>query len=73
MVVGPDDAIYVSNFGVMEGIGEVVRITMAPTDVSLYGFGGESVPGLFWPLVLLAAVFGLGAAVLTLRMKRVNG
>ena len=73
MVVGPDDAIYVSNFGVMEGIGEVVRITMAPTDVSLSGFGGESVPGLFWPLVLLAAVFGLGAAVLTLRMKRVNG
>lgn len=73
MVVGPDDAIYVSNYGVMGGLGEVVRITMAPTDVSLSGFSGESVPGIFWPLVLLAVAFGLGAAVLTLRTKRANG
>lgn len=70
MVVGPDDAIYVSNFGVMGGMGEVVRITMAPTDVSLSGFSGESVPGIFWPLVLSAVVLGLGAAVIGLRMKR---
>jgi hypothetical protein len=70
MIVGPDDAIYVSNYGVMAGMGEVVRITMAPTGVSLSGFGGESVPGIFWPLVVLAAVFGLGAAVVGLRIKK---
>lgn len=69
MVVGPDDAIYVSNYGVMGGIGEVVRITMAPTDVSLSSFSGENVPGIFWPLVLLAVVFALGAGVFTLRLK----
>jgi hypothetical protein len=69
MVVGPDDAIYVSNFGVMGGIGEVVRITMAPTDVSLSSFSGASVPGIFWPLVLLAAVFAFGAGVVSLRLK----
>ncbi len=72
MAVGPDDAIYVSNYGVMGGIGEVVRITMAPTDVSLSGFSGDSVPGIFWPLVLLAVVFGLGSAVLGLRLKKVS-
>jgi hypothetical protein len=72
MVVGPDDAIYVSNFGVMGGIGEVVRITMAPTDVSLSGFSGDNVPGIFWPLVLLAVVFGLGAAVVGLRLRKVE-
>jgi hypothetical protein len=72
MVVGPDDAIYVSNYGVMGGIGEVVRITMAPTSVSLSGFGGDSVPGIFWPLVLLAVVIGLGGAVFGLRLKRVE-
>jgi hypothetical protein len=72
MVVGPDDSIYVSNFGVMEGIGEVVRITMAPTDVSLSSFGGESVPGIFWPLMLSAVVFGLGSAVIGLRLQAVK-
>lgn len=73
MVVGPDDAIYVSNFGLTQDGGEVVRITMAPTDVSLSGFGGDSVPGIFWPLVLLAVIFGLGSAVLGLRLKKVSG
>ncbi len=72
MTVGPDDAIYVSNFGVMPGIGEVVRITMAPTNVSLSGFSGDSVPGIFWPLVSLALVFGLGAAVVALRLRRIE-
>jgi hypothetical protein len=72
MVVGPDDAIYVSNYGVMGGIGEVVRITMAPTDVSLSGFSGDSVPGIFWPLVFLAVVVGLGSAVVGLQLKKVK-
>lgn len=46
MTIGPDDAIYVSNYGIFPGSGQpsgqVVRISMTPTGVALSGFSGVS-------------------------------
>jgi hypothetical protein len=46
MTIGPDSAIYISNYGVFPGsgdlTGQVIRIDMTPTGVSLSGLAGES-------------------------------
>ena len=63
MALGPDGAVYVSNFGpAPAGVGQVVRIPVQPTDVNLSSFGSAGAYG-FLALTLL---LGIGLALLLL-------
>jgi hypothetical protein len=78
MTLGPDNALYVSNYGVFPGDGQpsggqVVRISLQPTSVSLTGIGGQAsgLP-LLWLLFGLAVVLLCVAWALSHRIYRAN-
>lgn len=76
MTVGPDGSIYVSNFGVFPGSGQpngqVVRISMTPTGVSLTGFGGETSSSLNVVALIPGALLLVAGAALLWRRKSTN-
>ncbi|MGH2536415.1 MAG: ScyD/ScyE family protein [Candidatus Promineifilaceae bacterium] len=57
LTLGPDGAIYVSNFGIFPiaaGGGQVVRISQTPTAVGLSDFDGQAAPPWRWAVLALA-------------------
>jgi hypothetical protein len=73
MTVGPDGAVYVSNSGLGAGVGEVLRITAAPTSVSLSGFGGQSSQNTLTVVLLAGGLLALGAGFILRRRSQETG
>jgi hypothetical protein len=75
LTVGPDGALYVSNFGIFPGSGQpngqVVRISMTPTGVSLSGFGGVTSGGLNVVALVPGALLLVAGVSFLLRRKTV--
>ena len=76
MTVGPDGTIYVANFGVFPDSGrpngQVLRISMTPTGVSLTGFGGETSGSLSAIVLVPGALLLVAGATLLWRRRATN-